>query len=409
MPETSPIPVLRWRCDIARPAPRALQIYRGETARLECLLTLQGDPATIPSGATATLAWQSRDMGASWYTAEASVDVSRGAVLADFTPAMDSGAEEFRAFLRVDGGEGSGICYRAAALLQMLDSPGATINEIPIPPRVLDFSTIEVLNAPYYTKEESDARFASVADATLNGRGFSEWTVTPATYSGYPIILVLYDGEWVPMIHSDLGDSPIGIGKGGESNTDITWSDAQSETTVEGGITATRTALPGYVLGPDTAANPNHDKPLPKLSDVPAVVAPSTAAEAAGKAADAKAVADALAGKVSTDADYIEVSEELRVGNVAAYPPTECVVIIKDGVVIAFNGTSSTPVALPGGKQATDPTNTLPIVATTNQIPAVSAETWTFEVDDGQGGTTTVTKSVAVFAAQNAQAAQGGA
>ena len=48
-------------------------------------------------------------------------------------------------------------------------------------------------------------------------------------------------------------------------------------------------------------------------------------------------------------------------------------------------------------------------IALTSDIPAVSAETWTFEVDDGQGGTETVTKSVAVFAAQNAQAAQGGA
>jgi hypothetical protein len=29
----------------------------------------------------------------------------------------------------------------------------------------------------------------------------------------------------------------------------------------------------------------------------------------------------------------------------------------------------------------------------------ISAETWTFMVDDGQGGTTTVTKQVAVYAA----------
>ena len=55
---------------------------------------------------------------------------------------------------------------------------------------------------------------------------------------------------------------------------------------------------------------------------------------------------------------------------------------------------------------------TLPAVsgelALVSQIPDVSSETWTFEIDDGQGGTTTVTKSVAVFAAaQNAQAAQG--
>jgi hypothetical protein len=43
----------------------------------------------------------------------------------------------------------------------------------------------------------------------------------------------------------------------------------------------------------------------------------------------------------------------------------------------------------------------LPTVAGTlalaSQLPA--SETWTFEVDDGQGGTTTVTKNVAVYAA----------
>lgn len=38
--------------------------------------------------------------------------------------------------------------------------------------------------------------------------------------------------------------------------------------------------------------------------------------------------------------------------------------------------------------------------AEASQIPAVSSETWTFVIDDGQGGTSTVTKNVAVYAAQ---------
>lgn len=402
MPETTPIPVLRWRCDIARPAPRALQIYRGETARLECLLTLQGDPATIPADATALIAWQSRDMGASWYTAEASVDVSRGAVLADFTPAMDSGAAEFRAFLRVDGGEGSGICYRAAALLQMLDSPGAVINEIPIPPRVLDFATIEVLNAPYYTKSDADARFASVADATLNGRGLSEWA-----YAGVP------DGGVVSSIRDPTEDAPwiLILQLDGQIYQIFGSTDDPSATTVlfeepdVASITATRSALPGYVLGSQT------EKPIPKLSDVPAVVAPSTSAADAGKAADAKATGDALAGKLAKSGGTM--TGPLTAPNFYATSSNGFAIDLGGGAVTTFehlgiitvteqDGANTIVVFIPGTvAAASNPARTLTL---RSDLP--SSETWTFEVDDGQGGTETMTKSVAVFAA--AQAAQGG-
>ena len=50
--------------------------------------------------------------------------------------------------------------------------------------------------------------------------------------------------------------------------------------------------------------------------------------------------------------------------------PDSFVVISKDGVIVPMNGTTSTPVAIPGGKQASDPTNTLPVLATTDQISA---------------------------------------
>lgn len=60
------------------------------------------------------------------------------------------------------------------------------------------------------------------------------------------------------------------------------------------------------------------------------------------------------------------------------------------GVLSVFapiqNGAIVTPILLP----------------TENALPA--SETWTFTVDDGQGGTTTVTKQVAVYAAQGAGA-----
>lgn len=385
-PTPSPIPTLRWRCDIARPAPRPLQIYRGETARLECLLTLQGAPAAIPSGATATLAWQSRDMGASWYTASASVDVSRGAVVADFGPANDSGAAEYRAFLRVDGGEGSGICYRAVALIQMLDSPGAVINEIPVPPRVLDFATVEVLHAPYWTKAEADARFATPADATLtpiysDTPTFSEWAISPPAdillgYSGDPAI------GWTAS--SSGWDDYVEVG-GTQDSTSLSFAGLDG---IAYTATRTRTDIEGYQLGSQS------DKPLAPADAIPAVVAPSTDAAAAGKAADAKSTGDALAGK-------LDKSGGTMTGNLTM---SNARLRLSDG-----NGVVKAQFADDGAMFGNEVFG-YPHSRVANRFAAFDdippAETWTFEIDDGQGGTETVTKSVAVYT-QDAQS-QGG-
>lgn len=355
MPETSPIPVLRWRCDIARPAPRALQIYRGETARLECLLTLQGAPATIPAGATALIAWQSRDMGASWYTAPATVDVPRGAVYADFTPAMDSGAAEFRAFLRVDGGEGSGICYRAAALLQMLDSPGAEINVLPIPPLVLDFDKVEVLNPPYYTKAEADALLADKADL-VNGK--VPESQLPHSASGVSSVngetgdVVLDAADVGALPATATGDSiPIGIGPGGPTPGSV----AQAVTTVDASLQA-------HLV--DTS-NP-HQVTAAQADAVP------TSRTVNGKALSANIALDSgdISAQVASPA----------AGSVGA------VLALLDSATTALGGAVDGIAAkIPSAASASNQ------CATAADIP--SSETWTFTLSGG----TTVTKNVAVF------------
>lgn len=398
MPETIPLPVLRWPCDLARPAPHRVQIFRGETVRLEALLTLNGAPVEIPAGATATLAWQSRDMGGSWYTAAANIDAERGSVWADFGPDNDAGADEYRAFLRVDS---DGACYRAVAALQILTSPGAVINEIPIPPRVLDFATIEVLNAPYWTKQEADARFASTADATLTPTAFGPWEYTiPDGFFVSTLAYIPETGQWA---FGYSYDASVG-GPGGGSflipgdGTELELSGVATVSGVDYTLIATRTVT-AYRLGPDDSANPNRDKPLAPASAIPAVVAPSTDAADDGKAADAKATGDALAGKLNASV----VSDAPRNGlvlvsnglSVVADPPLE---LNNDFLRLAPSFVSS----------ATEVTNSTLVSALRNYAPLTSlpsSETWTFEVDDGQGGTTIVTKSVAVYA----PAAQGGA
>ena len=259
MPETIPLPVLRWPCDLARPAPRRLQIFRGETVRLEALLNLNGAPVEIPAGATATLAWQSREMGGSWYVAEASLDAERGTVWADFGPDKDAGADEYRAFLRVDS---DGACYRAVAALQILPSPGAVINEIPIPPRVLDFATIEVSNAPYWTKTEADERFAAAADIALEAAALGAWDLSPlpaAIQDRTPNIVSAGPGDyqWRIGAYGAYSEEHYTTEAAAQAATAITINGPDCPTPTE--ITREATA---YRLGPDATANPNRDKTL---------------------------------------------------------------------------------------------------------------------------------------------------
>lgn len=389
MPETSPIPVLRWRCDIARPAPRALQIYRGETARLECLLTLQGAPATIPAGATALIAWQSRDMGASWYTAPATVDVPRGAVYADFTPAMDSGAAEFRAFLRVDGGEGSGICYRAAALLQMLDSPGAEINVLPIPPLVLDFDKVEVLNPPYYTKAEADALLADKADL-VNGK--VPESQLPPSASG------------VSSVNGETGDVTLDAADVGALPATATPDDIGAlpasvvSSSPRGGLVYSSGVLQ---LPSSTTINVSDDG-LPVVApDLVAYatrspVAPSTSTSDSGKLADAYQTGLQLAEKVPTSRTVngkgLSANIALDSGDISAQVASPAagsvgaVLELLDSATTAL-GTSVGAIEgkIPASASASNQ------CATAADIP--SSETWTFTLSGG----TTVTKNVAIF------------
>ncbi len=97
---------------------------------------------------------------------------------------------------------------------------------------------------------------ASKADATLNERGFSEWTVTatnPAVPGPYSLIWNANQSSWEfysgSMIFGAVYNS---------SATAVSVTLTQAEST----YVATREQLPGYRLGPDDPSNPNHDKPL---------------------------------------------------------------------------------------------------------------------------------------------------
>lgn len=91
------------------------------------------------------------------------------------------------------------------------------------------------------------------------------------------------------------------------------------------------------------------------------------------------------------------------------------------GQLVAGDFVTGYSFGFPGGKYITAPDNPgaaltdadiadddsalgAALAAKANATALPAAETWTFVVDDGQGGTTTVTKQVAVYAAQGARA-----
>ncbi|MBR4612111.1 MAG: hypothetical protein IKO40_05280, partial [Kiritimatiellae bacterium] len=151
---------LRFNADAAHPATHQDSAYRGETIDIEARLLWRGAPLEVAPGAGAALYWQTNGMGSAWWTAPASVTTS-GVVSAVWSPTNDVGAAAYRLFLGVADG---GANYRANMLLRMIDAPGAEPNTLAPPLRTIDFSLVEVSNAPWI-EEEADPTVPAWAKA----------------------------------------------------------------------------------------------------------------------------------------------------------------------------------------------------------------------------------------------------
>ena len=146
----------------------------------------------------------------------------------------------------------------------------------------------------YYDKTAADARFATKADATLTALAFSDWIFAEG---GQSIEFEFHDysnGQW--HFGTDNPAYPISVYITAPADaTHLTW------TYNDQIYSADRHAI-GYTLGSQS------DKPLASEAEAEAlrsgkldkadVVAPSTSSSDSGKAADAKATGDALAGKL---------------------------------------------------------------------------------------------------------------
>ncbi|HOQ60076.1 MAG TPA: hypothetical protein PKZ08_05610 [Vicinamibacterales bacterium] len=137
----------RWIAEASRPATHDVAIYRGETIALEPTITVHGRPHVWPAETEVTLWWQSSNMGASWWSTPAALGAATGTLRAVWSPECDSGADRYTFFIRASAPDG--IAYRASGTITMRHSPGATPNALPLPVTTLDFSGLEIRNAPW--------------------------------------------------------------------------------------------------------------------------------------------------------------------------------------------------------------------------------------------------------------------
>jgi predicted cupin superfamily sugar epimerase len=119
---------------------------------------------------------------------------------------------------------------------------------------------------------------ASKADATLTERRFTEWACNPATVlygnpsSPTEIAVAVYKPNGMDVwALSDLGHAAqhsttfMASRPYDPAATSLTFT--ISDFIITRTVTATRTALQGYRLGPDEESNPNRDKPLASTAD----------------------------------------------------------------------------------------------------------------------------------------------
>lgn len=135
----APVPV-EWTADIGSLAVHEIAARHGETLEIAVSLTYRGAPFEV-SGEW-EMFYQTNGMAQSYFTHP--VAISGNVARVTFTPAMDPGADRLTGFIGRRG-----INYRAAFSLRLYGSPGATPNHITLPVQSLDFSAIEVYNAPW--------------------------------------------------------------------------------------------------------------------------------------------------------------------------------------------------------------------------------------------------------------------
>ena len=141
------VPTLGWDAEATKSLPKTWPLRQGATARLEARILDNGAPLALDAGTPCLLYWQTNGMESAWWSIPAEV-TTNGVASALFTASVPAPAK-VSFFFRV--GETNAIVYDALGTINILPSPGAVVNTLPLPQKVLDFGEITVLNAPWTT------------------------------------------------------------------------------------------------------------------------------------------------------------------------------------------------------------------------------------------------------------------
>lgn len=144
---------LAWEARPNAPAPASFDRHHGETIDFRCTLT--GFDAAFAPAADVRLWYQTNGMGQAWWSAPATVQSN--VITATWSPALDPGADRVSLFF------GAPSNVYASAVLRLRHSPGFTPSVLTLPVQRLDFAAVEIANAPYYTKAETESKIAELA------------------------------------------------------------------------------------------------------------------------------------------------------------------------------------------------------------------------------------------------------
>ena len=148
---------LKWTCNAPETRAESFTAYHGETVTFSPTFKAYGLPASVTAN---MVFYQTNGMADAWWHTDGLV----------FAPSNDVGASSYRFF--VAASDSTGTVYRANGILRMLPSPGFEPNVLQTPPRTIDFSKVQTLNAPWNGKLDqpaADARYLQLGGGTMTG------------------------------------------------------------------------------------------------------------------------------------------------------------------------------------------------------------------------------------------------
>ena len=183
---------LRWTVETSRVQPAVFEAYQGETLTFEAALQSHGKPLEAP--VNYSFFWQTNGMGSTYWEVKVRGEGEQrnnstvhldpspsptNVLFATWSPEMDVGAKVYNCFI----GSPSNI-YHAAFQLRLRPSPGALPNALPLPPPVIAFDRVKVLNPPWPSSDDvrqiADSVVGPVADAVNNAETNAQMAISRA-------------------------------------------------------------------------------------------------------------------------------------------------------------------------------------------------------------------------------------